>query len=187
MPPALLFIELYATGLRCAELTRLKVSDVDSQRMVIRVRGGKWGKDRDVMLSPKLREELRKHWRRLRRKPSAWLFPSNRWHTGDHPIDTKTLSLDEFLRRFLLHLLPKGFVRIRNSGFLANRRRATLLPLCFQLLGAVQEPQADQDACGSNDLWRCPMCGEPMVVVERLSAAEIELRSPPPPLLTAAA
>ena len=85
-----LLMTLYATGLRCAELTRLKVSDVDSQRMVIHVRGGKWGKDRDVMLSPKLLAELRKHWHRLRRKPSEWLFPSNRWHTGDHPIDTKT-------------------------------------------------------------------------------------------------
>jgi site-specific recombinase XerD len=83
-------ITLYATGLRCAELTHLKVSDVDSQRMVIHVRGGKWGKDRDVMLSPKLLEELRKHWHRLRRKSSVWLFPGNRWHTGDHPIDTKT-------------------------------------------------------------------------------------------------
>jgi site-specific recombinase XerD len=85
-----LLITLYATGLRCAELTRLKVSDIDSQRMVIHVRGGKWGKDRDVMLSPKLLEELRSHWRRLRRKSSDWLFPSNRWHTGAHPIDTKT-------------------------------------------------------------------------------------------------
>jgi integrase/recombinase XerD len=85
-----LLITLYATGLRCAELTHLKVSDVDSQRMVLHVRGGKWGKDRDVMLSPKLLEELRKHWHRLRRKPSAWLFPGNRWHTSDHPIDTKT-------------------------------------------------------------------------------------------------
>jgi integrase/recombinase XerD len=85
-----LLMTLYATGLRCAELTRLKVSDVDSQRMVIRVRGGKWGKDRDVMLSPKLLEELRKHWHHLRRKSSAWLFPGNRWHTADHPVDTKT-------------------------------------------------------------------------------------------------
>src|ERR1017187_5171236 len=42
-----------------------------------------------------------------------------------------TLTVDKFLRRFLLHVLPKGFVRIRNFGFLANRRRATLLPLCF--------------------------------------------------------
>jgi integrase/recombinase XerD len=85
-----LLITLYATGLRCAEVTRLRVSDVDNQRMVIRVQGGKWRKDRDVMLSPKLLEELRKHWHRLRKKPSVWLFPSNRWHTGDQPIDTKT-------------------------------------------------------------------------------------------------
>jgi len=87
----ILLITLYATGLRCAELTHLQVSDVDSKRMVIRVQGGKWRKDRDVMLSPKLLEELRKHWHRLRRKPSDWLFPGNRWHTADHPIDTKTV------------------------------------------------------------------------------------------------
>jgi hypothetical protein len=113
-----------------------------------------------------------------------------RWRDSAHNNEQKsmTLSLDEFLRRFLLHLLPKGFVRIRNFGFLANRRRATLLPLCFQLLGAAQEPQAEQDASstnGSRDLWRCPKCGGPMVAVERLSAAEIQLRSPP--LVTAAA
>jgi len=98
------------------------------------------------------------------------------------------LSLDRFLRRFLLHLLPKGFVRIRHFGFLANRRRATLLPLCFQLLGSAQEPRAEQDlssASDSHDLWRCPKCGGPMVVIERLTAAEIQLRSPP--LLTSAA
>ena len=80
-----------------------------------------------------------------------------------------TLSLDEFLRRFLLHLLPKGFVRIRNFGFLANRRRATLLPLCFHLLGSA--PQAEQDISGSkapSDLWLCPKCGGPMIVIERL-------------------
>ena len=72
-------ITLYATGLRCAELTQLKASDVDSERMVIHVQGGKGRKDRDVMLSPKLLDELRKHWRRLRRKTSDWLFPGNRW------------------------------------------------------------------------------------------------------------
>ena len=47
------------------------------------------------------------------------------------------LSRDEFLRRFLLHLLPKGFVRIRHFGFLANRRRAALLPRCFAALHAT--------------------------------------------------
>jgi site-specific recombinase XerD len=82
---------LYATGVRRAELTHLKVSDIDSKRMVIHVQGGKGRKDRDVMLSPKLLEALREHWRGLQRKPSAWLFPGNRWHTGDTPIDTKVV------------------------------------------------------------------------------------------------
>ena len=104
-----------------------------------------------------------------------------RWRDSAHNNEQKllTLALDEFLRRFLLHLLPKGFVRIRNFGFLANRRRAAFLPLCLHLLGTAQEPQADQNAACSNGLWRCPKCGGPMVVVERLSAAEIQLRSPP--------
>jgi site-specific recombinase XerD len=82
---------LYATGVRRAELTHLKISDVDSQRMVIHVRGGKGRKDRDVMLSPKLLKELREHWRRLRRKPSEWLFPGNQQHTNDRPISTKAV------------------------------------------------------------------------------------------------
>ncbi len=86
-----LLMALYATGLRRAELARLKVGDVDSKRLVIHVRGGKGRKDRDVMLSPKLLEALREHWRGLQRKPSAWLFPGNRWHTGDTPIDTKVV------------------------------------------------------------------------------------------------
>src|SRR5258705_11078152 len=86
-----LFMTLYATGVRRAELTHLKVSDIDSKRMVIHVHGGKGRKDRDVMLSPKLLETLREHWRGLQRKPSAWLFPGNRWHTGDSPIDTKVV------------------------------------------------------------------------------------------------
>src|SRR5580692_3899794 len=58
----------------------------------------------------------------------------------------------------------------------------TLLPLCFQLLGAVPEPQAEQHASSTEDfpdLWRCPMCGGPMKIIERLTASEIQLRSPP--------
>ena len=86
-----LLMTLYATGVRRAELTHLKVSDIDSQRMVIHVQGGKGRKDRDVMLSPKLLEELREHWHRLRRKPRVWLFPGNHDHCADHPIDTKTV------------------------------------------------------------------------------------------------
>jgi hypothetical protein len=59
-----------------------------------------------------------------------------RWRDSAHGNKKRLMSLavEEFLRRFLLHLLPPGFVRIRNFGFLANRQRAILLPLCFQLL-----------------------------------------------------
>ena len=111
-----------------------------------------------------------------------------RWRDSAHQNQQRrmTLALDEFLRRFLLHLLPDRFVRIRHFGFLANRRRATCLPLCFQLLGSA--PQTEQDTAGTkgcNDLWLCPKCAGPMVVVQRLTAAEIQLRAPP--LVTAAA
>ena len=113
-----------------------------------------------------------------------------RWRDTAHPNEQKlmTLSVDEFLRRFLLHILPKGFVRIRNFGFLANRRRTPLLPLCFQWLGATQEPPAEEHAPAAEDapdLYRCPQCGGRMKVIERLTAAEIQLRSPP--VVTAAA
>jgi hypothetical protein len=95
-----------------------------------------------------------------------------------------TLAVNEFLRRFLLHLLPPGFVRIRNFGFLANRNRASLLPLCFRLLSGTEKitaspasPSTDQ----THSLWNCPVCGAAMRVVERLSAAQILPRSPPQP------
>ena len=106
-----------------------------------------------------------------------------RWRDSAHHNEQKVMSLplDEFLRRFLLHLLPKGFVRIRHFGFLANRRRATLLPLCRQSLAVVQ-PQTQPEASTAKEtrpLWLCPNCGGPMVVIERLTAAQIQLRSPP--------
>jgi integrase len=62
---------LYATGMRRAERAHLNISDIDSQRMVIHVQGGKGRKDRDIMLSPKLLEALREHWRGLKRKPKV--------------------------------------------------------------------------------------------------------------------
>jgi hypothetical protein len=65
-----------------------------------------------------------------------------RWRDSTHGNKKRlmTLPVDEFLRRFLLHLLPRGFMRIRNFGFLANRRRAELLPLCFRLLQPSDQP-----------------------------------------------
>jgi hypothetical protein len=112
-----------------------------------------------------------------------------RWRDSAHHNQQKlmTLSLDEFLRRFLLHLLPKGFVRIRHFGFLANRRRSTLLPLCFAALGTVpSQIEPETTAQESDPPWPCPNCGGPMVVIERLIAAQIQLRSPPLSVTTAA-
>jgi len=104
-----------------------------------------------------------------------------RWRDSAHSNEQKlmTLSLDEFLRRLLLHLLPEGFVRFRNFGFLANRKRATLLPLCFQLLDRAPLTEQEASTAGPSDLWSCPKCGGPMMVVERLTAVEIQLRSQP--------
>ena len=64
----------YAAGLRASELGRLRVSDIDSKRMCLRVDQGKGNKDRYVPLSPRLLEQLREYWRRKR--PEPWLFPN---------------------------------------------------------------------------------------------------------------
>src|SRR5262245_36575537 len=80
---------LYATGMRRAELARLKVSDIDSARMVIHVRQGKGGKDRDITLSPRLLEVLRGYWKW--RKPQVYLFPSLLRPRPDKPITSKTI------------------------------------------------------------------------------------------------
>ena len=80
---------LYATGMRRAELARLKVSDIDSARMVIHIRQGKGGKDRDVTLSPRLLEILRDYWKW--RKPQVYLFPSLLRPRRDKPITDKTI------------------------------------------------------------------------------------------------
>ncbi len=108
-----------------------------------------------------------------------------RWRDSAHKNKKRliTMPVEEFLRRFLLHVLPRGFVRIRNFGFLANRHRATLLPLCSQLLdSAPRSPSRTQpipnDAC-TRSFWTCPLCGGRMTVIEMLTFAQIQLRSPP--------
>jgi site-specific recombinase XerD len=86
-----ILMTLYATGLRRAEVAALKLTDVDSVRMVLHVQEGKGRRDRDVVLSPHLLEELRQHYRRLRRKPAVWLFPGGTHHTADTPITEKVV------------------------------------------------------------------------------------------------
>jgi site-specific recombinase XerD len=81
---------LYGTGMRRTEASLLKVSDVDSQRMVIHIRQGKGSRDRDVPLSPKLLDALREYWRW--KKPRVYLFPSSSGHRGlQQPISDKTI------------------------------------------------------------------------------------------------
>lgn len=82
-----ILMTLYATGVRRAELANLRVSDIDSKRMVVRIQGGKGLKDREVMLSKVLIEALREHW--LRYQPKEWLFPGGNNHTYSKPITTK--------------------------------------------------------------------------------------------------
>jgi site-specific recombinase XerD len=84
-----ILMTLYATGLRRAELCQLRVSDIDSPRMVIHVHKGKGNRDRDVPLSPKLLETLRAYWRWKR--PQTWLFPSRGKADADRPITAKAV------------------------------------------------------------------------------------------------
>ena len=100
-----------------------------------------------------------------------------RWRDYAHGNKARIMTLDaiEFLRRFFLHILPKGFVRIRHFGFLANRFRADRLALCRQLLPQVVSeitltPSPDASS------WRCPRCGAPMRVITRLSAQALSFR-----------
>lgn len=116
-----MIMTLYATGLRRAELCHLKVSDIDSERMVIHVRQGKGGRDRDVLLTRKLLDTLREYWRWM--KPKTYLFPgtANNWR-ADVPITvwiavaeaakhagiTKHVSPHTLRHSFATHMLEAG-------------------------------------------------------------------------------
>jgi Putative transposase/Transposase zinc-binding domain len=96
---------------------------------------------------------------------------SFRWRDYAHGGKKKvmTVSADEFLRRFLLHVLPKGLVRIRHFGFFANRRRETALARCREFLGAPTSAEPSE----TTNLPRCPVCSGTMLVSERFTSAQL--------------
>ena len=101
-----------------------------------------------------------------------------------------TLDAVEFLRRFLLHVLPKGFVRLRHYGLLANRARRAKLQLCRELLGVDSPSQAVAEELATHSEEhgvRCPACkkGNRVVVMELPPERRPATQWPSPQLLKA--
>jgi site-specific recombinase XerD len=128
-----ILMSAYAAGLRVSEATHLKVTDIDSQRMMLRVDQGKGKKDRDVMLSPRLLQELRTYWRAVR--PKTWLFPGD---IAGRPISRdavgqacqrahrccgiqKPITPHSMRHAFATHLLERG-VDVRRIQLLMGHR-----------------------------------------------------------------
>ncbi|MGH9610357.1 MAG: IS91 family transposase [Bryobacteraceae bacterium] len=115
-----------------------------------------------------------------------------RWRDSAHRNKKRLMSLhvNEFLRRFLLHVLPPGFVRIRHFGFLSTRNRSTLLPLCFSLFRAPATTSTaatrTHEYQRQRGTWLCPQCNGQMVILERMNPLQLRLRAPPNLNITAA-
>jgi hypothetical protein len=97
-----------------------------------------------------------------------------RWrdYAGGNKTRVMTVSAVEFMRRFLLHVLPKGFVRIRHFGVLANHCRSVCIDLCRKLLGMAPLIRSS-DSVPPNPSWLCPLCQAPLIVILRLTAAQL--------------
>ena len=98
-----------------------------------------------------------------------------RWRDYAHGNKSRlmTLQATEFLRRFFLHILPNGFVRIRHFGFLANRFRSERIAQCRQLLAQLGAGPTLIPSVAISEPRCCPRCGAPMMVATRLSAFDL--------------
>ena len=85
-----ILMTLYSTGMRRSELCHLRPEDIDKERMVVRIRQGKGGKDREVPLSPKLLDQLRTYYRSVKRR-NGWMFPSAQTRRANEPITQKAV------------------------------------------------------------------------------------------------
>ena len=90
------------------------------------------------------------------------------------------LAADEFLRRFLLHILPDRFVRIRHFGLLANRHRRTNVARCRALLSVPAPPTTDDAPPAEDTAARCPICGHTAWQVVEVLPRQPRTSSPPP-------
>jgi hypothetical protein len=97
-----------------------------------------------------------------------------RWRDYAHGNKQRLMRVaaTEFIRRFLVHVLPKGFVRIRHFGFMANAGRSASLELCRRLLSMAPVITSTEVASALSGRF-CPNCRGPMIVVERLTAAQL--------------
>jgi hypothetical protein len=112
-----------------------------------------------------------------------------RWRDSAHGNQQKVMTLDalEFMRRFLLHVLPRGFVKIRHFGFLANRERKHALQLCSTLLSSTQpatESASGETSSVPREVRLCPYCQGTLVLVARLNTAQLLARNLIPTLDT---
>jgi hypothetical protein len=100
---------------------------------------------------------------------------SFRWKDYAHVSKQKiiTVSADDFLRRFLIHVLPRGLVRIRHFGLFANRRRTASPVRCCLLL----EASVSATPAAATTQLRCPACSGPMLIVERMTTSQLHFRS----------
>ena len=151
-----LLMTLYSTGMRRAELCRLKVSDIDSRRMMIRIQQGKGSRDREVPLSPRLVETLRAYWRWM--KPRTFLFPGTvKGWRADVPITsnivwlacrqaaisagiTKRLSPHTLRHSYASHLLEAG----------ADLRTIQVLS---SIMPGLEAAISQENVCGRINIW----------------------------------
>jgi site-specific recombinase XerD len=121
----------YGAGLRVSEVVRLKLEDIDAQRMSLRVEQGKGAKDRDTLLSPRLLEELRAYWRAYR--PTRWLFPAR---DGQRPMDVTTAQKFYYAAKGRAGLTKRGGIHALRHAFATHLLEAgTDLHTIQRLLG----------------------------------------------------
>ncbi len=160
----MLLMTTYGGGLRVSELVHLQPRDIHSQRMLIRVNQGKGRKGRYTH-----RVAISNH-RLLHCEHGEVAFRYRDRSDGDR-VKQEVLPADEFLARFLQHVLPDKFFRIRHYGLLANCVKQEQLARCRQLLGCRAPSAADSQPHTAAewmrqllgiDVTRCPVCGQPL-------------------------